>query len=218
MSEMNGKRAALILNGEEIPVEIQGYSHIVCADGGYNALRALGVVPDAIVGDMDSIIPEYLEDARSKGVLLIRYDADKNETDGALALKYLAESGAAAVDIYGAFGGRQDHQAENLSLLRVARKSGIPAKICGAGFDVYFVSGRNAAFEIRDVFPGSTVSVAPVTAMRFEGSRGLKYALSNLLIQPGSGRGISNLTTADSFDFTLRSGSGYVYVFNRANA
>jgi|GEM_PF-164472 len=237
--EKNAVKAALILNGGGIPESIDA-PYIVCADGGYNALRERGIVPNVLTGDMDSIEPSALDEARNRGVRIIKFDADKNETDGELALRFLAAEGITELDIYGAFGGRPDHEAANLALLIAARDLGVNAVIRGENCDVYYIRRTtqcsmqdNSQYKSNDKHsslnnisqfsilnsqllnnrPSAiTISIVPRTTMKFKDSFGLKYDLSNLTIKPGSSRGVSNVAVSEDFGFTLLSGAGYVFV------
>ena len=48
---------------------------VIAADGGYDRLNALGITPNALIGDMDSI-----EEVPS-GIELFKFKAEKDETD-----------------------------------------------------------------------------------------------------------------------------------------
>ncbi|GHV00539.1 hypothetical protein FACS1894211_08090 [Clostridia bacterium] len=224
------KRAAIVLNGDSIPDKIPA-PYIVCADGGYNLLRARGITPDLLIGDMDSVGGAALREATDGKIRILKYDAVKNESDGELALLCVAREQFTHIDIYGAFGGRPDHEAANLALLIRARELGLCARICGAACDVYYVnaddgmkcgeSGRGVFYkkipeESSKISDQILVSIVPLIAMTFRDSFGLRYDLSGLTIRPGSGRGISNIATTSEIGFTLLSGSGYVYIIGVA--
>ena len=63
-------------------------AEIICADSGAGYLRAIGMVPHVIIGDMDSLSPGMLEYFKERGSRIIRFPEDKNETDTQLALEY----------------------------------------------------------------------------------------------------------------------------------
>jgi thiamine pyrophosphokinase len=96
---------------------LQSGDLIVAADGGlHNALSA-GVTPHIVIGDMDSISPSNLEDMEKAGVDILRFPAEKDETDLELAIRYVLEKQATEVIVIGALGGRLDQMLGNLSLL-----------------------------------------------------------------------------------------------------
>jgi thiamine pyrophosphokinase len=81
---------------------------VVAADSGVDLAQSLGIAPDAIVGDMDSISsPEQL--MAYPGVDVERYHRGKDWTDTEIALDYLWKRSINAVTILGGGGGRLDH-------------------------------------------------------------------------------------------------------------
>ena len=84
----------------------------VCADAGVKLAQALGVVPDWIVGDFDSLgsVPE--------GENVEPFSPMKDDTDILLAAKYALSKGCRRLVFYGALGGRLDHTVANLQMLR----------------------------------------------------------------------------------------------------
>ena len=88
----------------------------LCADGGANTARALGVRPAAIVGDFDSITPETA--AHFVDVPQVR-DLDQERTDTEKAIEYaLAQGAFDEITLLGATSGRLDHVLGHVGLLR----------------------------------------------------------------------------------------------------
>lgn len=195
------KTAALILNGAYIPDKIEG-EYILCADGGYNLLKKAGRVCDAVIGDLDSALDI------SPGTEILRFDKNKNETDGHLAVMRLCASGFNRINIYGAFGGRADQVAGNINLLPVAKALGAEAVIFDRDTIVYFTDGHLEFLCEK----GDIISVLPFTGEAvFKKSEGLVYPLNGLTIPRLSSRGISNAAAADKVSVTLDKGSAFVY-------
>ena len=65
--------------------------HILCADGGSVHARKMGIIPDAIIGDMDSIDTETSEWAEANRIPLREYPAEKDMTDSELCLSEVPE-------------------------------------------------------------------------------------------------------------------------------
>eukprot|EP00924_Labyrinthula_sp_SR-Ha-C_P013071 snap_masked-scaffold_12-processed-gene-8.31-mRNA-1 protein AED:0.08 eAED:1.00 QI:0/-1/0/1/-1/1/1/0/249 len=90
----------------------------VCADGGaqvlYNSKENL--IPDAICGDFDSLDSKILEDYQKKGVKIVQ-DEDQDSTDLQKCLNYLTRTRDRGLNvvIFGAFGGRLDHQMAHIN-------------------------------------------------------------------------------------------------------
>ncbi|MCD8021752.1 MAG: thiamine diphosphokinase [Lachnospiraceae bacterium] len=83
---------------------------VIAADGGYRYLQKLGVEPDILMGDFDSleIVPEHRH--------LIRHSPIKDDTDMALAVAWAEKAGYETFFLYGGLGGRLDHSLANLLL------------------------------------------------------------------------------------------------------
>ncbi len=81
-------------------------------DRGIEACRAAGIVPRRLVGDCDSAAHESWRWAEDKGVLVERYQSDKDLTDFQLALEIFRTKNNDCVKkifLTGAWGGRFDH-------------------------------------------------------------------------------------------------------------
>lgn len=112
---------AIIANG---PIEddayiakhLKEYDMVVAADGGLNHCHRMGLTPDLIVGDGDSIDPHVAE--HYSGVVFRRFPSDKNESDVELAIQAVFTPDVGKITLFGALGGRLDHTLSNLQLLR----------------------------------------------------------------------------------------------------
>ena len=87
---MNNIRTIIILNGDVVPNAIfrkfyQKGDYIICADGGANAARKYRILPNIILGDLDSITNSNLSFYRKKGVE-IRKITEQETTDFEKAL------------------------------------------------------------------------------------------------------------------------------------
>jgi len=162
---------------------------VICADGGARHVLALGMMPRTVIGDMDSLSPELLDQLRQNGCRILEYPARKNETDTELALRYALEGKPSGIEIYGALGGRLDHSLANISLLVAAAREGVSAKIVDAATEIFVVSGKTEikghAQEIVSLFP-LTTEVKGITLEGFE------YPLHKATMEIGKPYGISN--------------------------
>ena len=85
---------------------------IIAADGGWNTCRSLGLVPDMLIGDFDSLkdVPEFDH--------IRRVPVEKDDTDMMLAIKEGLAEGETVFHLYGGMGGRRtDHTVANLQAL-----------------------------------------------------------------------------------------------------
>jgi thiamine pyrophosphokinase len=97
----------------------------ICCDGGVRHFQYLGIKPDVIIGDMDSIDPALQASYSKQGVKIIKYPVNKDFTDTELALNYALNLKPEAIFIWGALGGRIDHALANVFLLCKGQEKGI---------------------------------------------------------------------------------------------
>lgn len=95
-----------------------------CADAGADLCRAAGVLPDALIGDMDSLSPQTRVWLDAADVPEVVYPAEKDDSDTALAVQQLFDDGAEEIIVIGALGGRMDHELANMMLLVGAGRQG----------------------------------------------------------------------------------------------
>lgn len=189
-----------------------GVSAVVAADGGYARALALGLAPDLLVGDLDSIAPDLLAGAESAGVLVERHAVAKDESDTELALLAALRLGATRITVLGAFGGpRIDHTLANLWLLAQPALAGVGLTLLDARARVRLVSapgpdGRPASCPLPGPV-GALVSLLPFGGDA-EGitTRGLRYPLADEPLRVGPARGLSNVRADAAAGLELRSG------------
>ena len=158
---------------------------VIAADGGFRRLAELGMDPDIVLGDFDSL--GYVPDHPN----LLQVPSEKDDTDMLLALKTGLSRGYSSFHLYGGLGGaRLDHSLANLQSLHFVAVRGARAYLIGGGAVVTAI--RNG--EIR--FPSTCrgyVSVfcagSPAEGVTLEG---LKYELRDGTLCPDMPLGVSN--------------------------
>ena len=169
---------------------------VVAADGGSTLASRLGLVPDLVIGDLDSSDVALVRGFAEQGAEIATYEhTTKLETDTELAVLAALRWDPAVIYVLGATGGRLDHALANVLMLSHPDL---------AGRDVRIIEGRTEAFLARqghwnDLYgkPGDTVSLLPLGVIA-EGVRteGLEYPLNGETLLPGRGRGVSNTLSA----------------------
>lgn len=202
------KRILLFANGDFSSKEfylknIKDDDLIICADGSVNFLYQLGKRPDLIVGDMDSANPKILALVEKEGSQLIRYPAEKNESDLELALLEAIKRKPDQIIIFGALGKRLDHLLANLMLLLLPLKAGIKASIYEEDYEIFMADDQ---IEIEGRI-GEEVSIFPIEgpAKGLE-TQGLKYPLKKENLYPDSARGLSNVFLVDKAKIKIGQG------------
>jgi thiamine pyrophosphokinase len=176
---------------------------IIAADGGTRHALALGLVPSAIIGDLDSLTSDVRRITEQASVQLLEYPRDKDETDLELALDYALENSIHEIIILGALGGRLDQTLANLALLSSPELVGLNARLDDGVEEAFFVRSSS---EIRGQI-GETVSLVPWGAP-VEGviTAGLKWPLRGETLLPHQTRGISNEMLGERANVAVQSG------------
>lgn len=91
---------------------------IICVDGGTNYTHRLGITPNIIIGDMDSVEKSLLDHYKALNIPFKEYPKDKDKTDFHLALEELERLGIKEVMIFGIVGTRLDHTLSALGIIR----------------------------------------------------------------------------------------------------
>ena len=86
---------------------------IIAADAGYLTAQKMGITPDVLLGDFDTLGVENIPD----GIECLRVPAEKNDTDTQLAVSTAIERGAKEIVIVGGLSGRLDHTLSTLAIL-----------------------------------------------------------------------------------------------------
>jgi thiamine pyrophosphokinase len=174
---------------------------IICADGGTRHALALGLTPNVIVGDMDSL-PANFQTSTFNGEIVL-YPKDKNETDLELAIDHALTMKSSQILILAALGGRMDQTLANIALLADPRLSTFDIRLSDSVEEIFFCRDQ-AKVEGRS---GDIVSLIPwqgeVTGVFTEN---LRWHLHHETLYPDKTRGISNEMTADFATIQIRSG------------
>lgn len=176
---------------------------VICADGGARHLEAAGIIPDLIVGDMDSLDSVTLQSYEAKGCRVIRHSERKDETDTELALREAFRLGPAEVWIWGALGYRVDHLLANISLLVQGKREGIEVKLIDEWCEVFLIDRRTVIAGET----GQTVSLFPFAgAAAGVTLKGFEFPLTKAVMETGRPCGVSNRLIADQGIIEVDSG------------
>jgi thiamine pyrophosphokinase len=178
---------------------------IIAADGGAAGCRAQGLMPDVVVGDLDSLPAADLQRLAAGGVEIVGHPARKDHTDLDLALQLALERGADEVLVHGALGLRWDMTLANVLL-------GAAPHLAAAR--IGFVDGDQVLWPLRGGGrlglagqPGDTVSLIPLCGdAQGVTTSGLEWPLRQETLSCGTTRGVSNVLVGDSASVTLERG------------
>jgi thiamine pyrophosphokinase len=173
------------------------------ADGGSKHLFRLGYLPDRVIGDMDSLVPEIRTWLTQNKVRIDQHPAEKDETDLELALLLAKEWPEPDIWLFGMLGGRLDQMLANIFLLSHPALLGKQAQLITPTEHAWLVRDKT---EIRGRV-GSLVSLIPLTAdVQVAHTTGLKWDLNQEPLHLGQARGVSNQLMAEMATIELASG------------
>lgn len=196
-------KAVIFLNGEYryerkfIQEMIDEEDMVFCADGGANYAFEYGIVPDYIMGDLDSIRTDILHFYEKKDVVIEKYSPEKDYTDFELILHktgdYEKEGKVTFEYIYvlGGLGKRIDMTLSNLHLMEEYKNM----TFFSENEEIFY---REASFSLKNR-KGDEISIIPLG--EFVGNltlKGFKYGTDNVDIERKSSRLVSNIITSDN--------------------
>ena len=182
--------SVVIAGGDQPPEpiidDLVAADRIVVADSGVATARRLGLVPDVVVGDLDSARPDDLAWARGHGATVVEHDADKDLTDLELALQHVTSGAPDRIVVLGASGGRIDHELGNWAAIAAVAAPVVEVR-----------DARGTAYVVSQELPlsepvGTVVSVQPWGGPAVVTTEGLRWALQRERLSPFEARGVSN--------------------------
>ncbi len=202
------KRALIFVNGElrnpqALADLMAPEDFLIAADGGARHLLKLGRLPDILIGDLDSLTLEEVQNMEEQGVRIQRYPTDKDWTDLELAIGFAVESGFSVIRLVAALGGRIDQILGNLFLLTQEKFEKL---------DVALDDGQECVRIIRHELhltakPGDRISLVPIDEKVTQvNTQGLRWPLHNDTLYRHSTRGISNELLKNQATITIGSG------------
>ncbi len=203
-------RAMIFANGEmkdHIPVEALRLPAdvIIAADGGSTNCLKLGLKPDVLIGDLDSLTQDQVRSLESSGTKVIRFPERKDYTDLELAVQYAIQEGGLDILILGALGQRWDQTLANLLLPAAAPFNNARIRLIDGRQEISLIrSGQ--MLEVHG-HPGDTFSLIPLSGDAAGiTTQGLEYPLRDETLLFGATRGISNVLTRDTAQVYLEQG------------
>lgn len=208
-------KAAIIGNGtvgdyDVIAEEIKKCDLIICADGGIRHLLRLGISPDIFMGDFDSCNFDDVEySAFLEKAEIMRYNPMKDDTDMQLCIDCAIDRKCDDIALFGALGGRIDHELSNIFHLKYMLDKGVCGSIISEKNRIY-ITDNHLKIAKADGFKLSVIPLTPVA----DGItlKGLLYHLDNASLVQGTSLGISNEFLADTAEISVKSGVLLVFI------
>ena len=180
---------------------------VIAADGGLRHACSVGICPDLILGDFDSLgyVPE--------GATV--FPVEKDDTDAMLAVRRGLAEGCREFSLYGGMDGRRlDHTVANFQTLQFLADRGAHGWLIGLEQIATVV--KNGTLR----FPEGTQGIVSVFALGADARgvtlEGLQYPLKDGVLSCGFPLGVSNHFLGGAASITVRDGSVLV-LWDRKN-
>ena len=186
------KNVSVILNGQmptddTIINQITNSDYIIAVDGSANKLFDLEIIPDVIIGDLDS-----LRNIKNKDIELVE-TLDQNKTDFRKTLEWCIVKNISNISIFGISGESEDHFLGNYYTL-----SDFAEKISWKAFTDFSVISPCVGKKKFESFKGQKVSLFCMKGSSTVNSENLEYPLQSYHLKP-SDDAVRNLSIEDHF-------------------
>ena len=173
---------------------------VLAADGGLNTAKNSGLLPQMVIGDMDSVtdldqLPVSIGQIRCFG---------QDDTDFEKCLRLIR---APLIVGVGFLDGRLDHSLAALDAM-ARLEHDRPVLLVGSHDVILRLRGDTKLLLNR----GSRVSIWPLGCQHFIRSEGLNWPLDDLTMRMGHRTGTSNRTNAETISITAGKGNGYAVI------
>ena len=170
--------------------------YVVCCDGGADTYIERGGIPDAIVGDGDSLSKKN----RTRFASIIHHSPDQETNDQTKAVEYLISQGYSDIAIVGATGKREDHTLGNIALLAEYQRKGVRVRMY-TDYGVFTPCSDSRTFASH---AGQAVSIFNISAKGLR-STGLEYPIYDFT---SLWQGTLNRSTGE--EFTIEAEGEYI--------
>lgn len=180
----------------------------IAADGGLAYARMLDIVPDMLIGDMDSLSDEALLWARAdKRICIKQLPAEKDDTDMLAAIKEGLARGCRRFALYGALGGSLSHTLANIQCLDYLNGQGAKGALIGSRMRIELLCNGQVRYPASMQRENRRISVFAYGGDAYGVTEtGLKYSLSDACVRQDFPVGVSNEFTGRESMISVREG------------
>jgi thiamine pyrophosphokinase len=203
------KKCIIIANGKSPSKKVaeffydKGFNTIICADGGANSAQKIGIKPDFIIGDLDSISSSTLKYFKNKSTI-IKINR-QNDTDVEKCLKFAIKKKFDEVVLLGVTGDRLDHTICNLGIV-IKFFNKIKIHISAENS---FLSAFNKTLTFKSKI-NETISLYAFDQKTFITSKGLMYPLKKSSLAFGERESTSNVAVSESVELKINGGIVFI--------
>ena len=184
------------------------FKTLICADGGANSALKMKLIPDYIIGDLDSISSVALK--RLGNASKIIQLKGQNDTDVEKCLKYAIKKNYTEALLVGVTGNRLDHTFCNLGIVLKF----FPQINISLIAEDSFLKPYAGSVKLK-TFPGETISLYGFDRKTKIISKGLKYPLNNVPLPFGERESTSNVAAGKKVELNIS--GGVIFVIRDVN-
>lgn len=179
---------------------------IIVADSGMEFMRRVGLKPDMIIGDFDSVASETLAYFKEQtGIIFKELNPMKDDTDTEFAIRQAIGLGTKEITVLGATGTRLDHVLGNVALLGIGLQEQVDIQLVDAHNRIRMID-TPLNLKKAEQF-GGFVSLLPYAGeVKGVTLKGFKYPLENYTMESFSSLGISNEIVEHQAEILLKDG------------
>lgn len=201
----------ILLGGTVVPTkrlqdQVSG-ARVIAADSGMAHAATLDLEPELWVGDFDSS-HSALQKTHAH-VPRQTFPAEKDATDGELAIAEAMRRGATELVLVGGFGGQFDHALAHAGFLIALERRGMK---------IFMSSGNEEAHPLgstlflNTLLPGTRLSIVPMSDLKALTVTGVKWPLNRRDVPLGSALTLSNVVVGP-VNIELRFGAALVLIY-----
>ncbi len=199
----------------------QSADYLIAVDHGADVCHAAGVIPQLALGDFDSATPKTLAWLKEQQVPCMKFNADKYDTDLALALKSaeyeaIRRDSKLSLTVVSTSGGHLDHQLVVLGLLATWAKTGkASVRVIENDFEMRFlVAGQVDSWQLNTINVGKKISLVALSEECEVSETGMKWNLDHQKFTLLGDDGISNIVESDNAWVRCEKGCLLVQLWN----
>lgn len=201
-------RAVIVADGDAVPGDraiAADADLLIAADGGARLCSRWGLLPQLVVGDLDSLGADRADELARDGARVVAHPADKDESDTEIAVRAALDAGADDIVVLAALGGdRLDHELANVLLVAAPELRGRLRLVRGST-TVRALYGP-VRLELSGS-PGDIVTLLPLGDATGITTEGLRYPLRQGSLRAGAARGLSNVVVRAGASVALDAGA-----------
>ena len=199
----------------------QSADYLIAVDHGADACHAAGVVPQIVLGDFDSASPKTVTWLKEQQVPCMKFNADKYDTDLALALKSaeheaIRRNSKLSLTVVSTSGGHLDHQLVVLGLLAAWAKTGkAKVRVVENDFEMRFLAANQIdSWQLDASATGKKISLVALSEECEVSESGMRWNLNHEKFTLLGDDGISNVVEANKAWVKCEKGCLLVQLWN----